>query len=112
MRLATTRRSIVALAVLAALAAGGCGSPDKAASGSKDAVDIGIVYSETGPLASYGKQYVDGFKAGLAYATNNTGKVNGRTLNVTYADDAGDPATAVSAAKGLIGKGYKIIAGS
>jgi branched-chain amino acid transport system substrate-binding protein len=111
-----SRRRIAAVASIAALAAitvGACGSPDKAASGtSSGPVDVGIVYSQTGALASYGQEYVDGFKAGLAYATNNTGKVNGRTINITYADDAGDPATAVSAAKGLIGKGYKILAGS
>jgi branched-chain amino acid transport system substrate-binding protein len=111
-----SRRRIAAVASIAALAVaavGACGSPDKAASGASNGpVNVGIVYSQTGALASYGQEYVDGFKAGLAYATNNTGKVNGRTINVTYADDAGDPATAVSAAKGLIGKGYKILAGS
>jgi branched-chain amino acid transport system substrate-binding protein len=112
---ATSRRTVITLSIaaLAAAALGACGSPDKAASGSANGpVNVGIVYSQTGPLASYGQEYVEGFKAGLAYATNNTGKVNGQTINATYADDAGDPATAVSAAKGLIGKGYKILAGS
>ena len=64
------------------------------------------------PLASYGKQYIEGFKAGLAYATNGTNKVGDRPIEVTEVDDAGDPAKAVSAAKDLIGKGVKIIAGS
>ncbi len=64
------------------------------------------------PLASYGKQYIEGFKAGLDYATKGTGKVGDRTIELTEADDAGDPAKAVSAAKDLIGKGTKIIAGS
>src|SRR6185312_13895975 len=35
-----------------------------------------------------------------------------RAVEVTYADDAGDPAKAVAAAKDLIGKGYKVIGGS
>src|SRR5215475_12628116 len=103
MGLATHRRvaAAVTAAALAALALSGCGSPDKAASGSASGpINVGIVYSQTGPLASYGQEYVDGFKAGLAYATNGTNKVNGRALNIAYADDAGDPATAVSAAKG------------
>jgi branched-chain amino acid transport system substrate-binding protein len=71
-----------------------------------------VVYSQTGALASYGQEYVDGFKAGLTYATKGTNKIGNRPVTVTYADDAGDPAKAVSAAKDLIGKGYKVLAGS
>jgi branched-chain amino acid transport system substrate-binding protein len=110
----TSRRAVLAGAALA-LAAAGCGSPQEAASGGSGTsapLDVGIVYSQSGPLASYGKQYAEGFKAGLAYATDGSNKVGDRTLNVTYADDAGDPVKAVSAAKDLIGKGYKVIAGS
>jgi branched-chain amino acid transport system substrate-binding protein len=106
-------RKIVAAAALMAVA--GCGSPKQAASGGGDSsapVRVGIVYSQTGALAGYGRQYAEGFKAGLAYATKNTGKVGDRPVEVSYADDAGDPAKAVSAAKDLIGKGYKILAGS
>lgn len=112
------KRALLAGAVAAAaFALAACGSPKQAASGgsttgSSTPVNIGIVYSQTGALASYGQEYVDGFKAGLAYATQGTNKIGGRPLNVTYADDAGDPAKAVSAAKDLIGKGYKILAGS
>ena len=97
-----------------ALAATACGSPQDTASGGGDAapVKVGLVYSQSGPLASYGKQYIEGFKAGLDFATKGTGKVGDRTIEVTEADDAGDPAKAVSAAKDLIGKGTKIIAGS
>jgi branched-chain amino acid transport system substrate-binding protein len=101
--------------LIALALAAGCGSPKQAAApkpGSTAPLNIGIVYSQTGPLASYGQQYVEGLKAGFAYATNGTQKIGDRPLNVTYADDAGDPAKAVSAAKDLIGKGYKILAGS
>ena len=76
-------------------------------------VKVGLVYSQSGALACYGKQYIEGFKAGLAYATN--GHQQGRRphpIEVTEVDDAGDPAKAVSAAKDLIGKGVKILAGS
>ncbi|HET8661235.1 MAG TPA: substrate-binding domain-containing protein, partial [Micromonosporaceae bacterium] len=65
-----------------------------------------------GALASYGKHYAEGFKAGLDWATKGTNKIGNRPVEVTEVDDAGDPAKAVSAAKDLIGKGYKIIAGS
>ena len=73
---------------------------------------MGLVYSRTGLLADYGKQYRDGFMAGLDYATNGTGKVAGHRIEVTEQDDAGDPGKAVSAAKNLIGKGYKVLAGT
>jgi branched-chain amino acid transport system substrate-binding protein len=75
-------------------------------------VKVGLVYSQSGALASYGKQYIEGFKAGLSYATPGSNKVGKRAVEVTEVDDAGDPAKAVSAAKDLIGKGFKILAGS
>ncbi|KAB1910272.1 substrate-binding domain-containing protein [Micromonospora sp. AMSO31t] len=111
-----TRRVFLSAATVmaAALAATACGSPQDTASGGGDAapVKVGLVYSQSGPLASYGKQYIEGFKAGLDFATKGTGKVGDRKVELTEADDAGDPAKAVSAAKDLIGKGTKIIAGS
>ncbi|WFE32277.1 substrate-binding domain-containing protein [Micromonospora sp. WMMD975] len=111
-----TRRVFLSAATMmaATLAATACGSPQDTASGGGDAapVKVGLVYSQSGPLASYGKQYIEGFKAGLDFATKGTGKVGDRTIEVTESDDAGDPAKAVSAAKDLIGKGTKIIAGS
>ncbi|MFC4146367.1 substrate-binding domain-containing protein [Micromonospora mangrovi] len=111
-----TRRVFLSAATMmaAALATTACGSPQDTASGGGDTapVKVGLVYSQSGPLASYGKQYIEGFKAGLDYATKGTGKVGDRKVEVTEVDDAGDPAKAVSAAKDLIGKGTKIIAGS
>lgn len=111
-----TRRVFLSAATVmaAALATTACGSPQDTASGGGDAapVKVGLVYSQSGPLASYGKQYIEGFKAGLDFATKGTGKVGNRKVELTEVDDAGDPAKAVSAAKDLIGKGTKIIAGS
>ncbi|MGF3054105.1 substrate-binding domain-containing protein [Microbacterium sp. YY-03] len=75
-------------------------------------ISVGIVTSETGPLAGYGKQYLDGFKAGLDYATDGTNEIDGTKITVTYKDDAGDPDKAVTAVKELIGSGTNIIAGS
>ncbi|MFF3851816.1 substrate-binding domain-containing protein [Micromonospora sp. NPDC002575] len=117
MTVRTTRRVFLSAATMmaAALAATACGSPQDTASGGGDGaapVKVGLVYSQSGALASYGKQYIEGFRAGLDFATKGTGKVGDRAIEVTEADDAGDPAKAVSAAKDLIGKGTKIIAGS
>jgi branched-chain amino acid transport system substrate-binding protein len=74
--------------------------------------NVGIVYSRTGLLAAYGAEYIEGLKLGLKYATNGTNKVNGKDINLTLVDDKTDAATAVNAAKDLIGQGYKILAGS
>jgi branched-chain amino acid transport system substrate-binding protein len=116
--MAIGRRAFSSLALLGvtALAAAACSSPQQAANGG-NATDttpykVGIVYSQTGALASYGKQYMEGFRAGLAYSTNGTNKVGDHPVEVTEVDDAGDPAKAVSAAKDLIGKGVKVLAGS
>ncbi|MFF0223783.1 substrate-binding domain-containing protein [Streptomyces sp. NPDC004629] len=114
------RTRILAGAVLAAAAllASGCAEAGTAGSDSAGdskgtaAVKVGLVYSKTGPLAAYGKQYIEGFKAGLDHATNGTGKAGGHTIEITERDDAGDASKAIAAAKDLIGKGTKILAGS
>ena len=83
------RRVFVTAATLMAVvtATAACGSPQETATGGGDTntapVKVGIVHSQTGALASYGKQYIDGFRAGLAFATNGTNKVGERSIEVT-----------------------------
>lgn len=107
-----------AVVATAALVLSACAPAPSAAGGDSgdsaevSEVTIGVITSETGPLASYGDQYLHGFKAGLDYATDGTGQVDGTTINVKYVDDAGDPDKAVTAAKELIGEGINILAGS
>lgn len=96
-----------ATALLAATVAGSALSQSTAGS-----YNVGIIYSKTGLLSAYGAEYIEGLKLGLSYATNGTNKVNGKSINLNIQDDAGDPTKAVSAAKDLIGQGYKIIAGT
>ena len=74
--------------------------------------NVGFIYPRTGLLAAYGAEELEGFKYGLQYATKGTNKVNGKSLNITYVDDKGDAATGVTAAKDLIGQGYKILMGT
>ena len=109
----TRRRAIAtltaAVVVLTALAAGAQARPDTSAN---HKIQIGIVYSRTGAFSAYGAEYLSGLRYGLEYATGGTGKVNGHEIEFTLVDDATDPAKAVSGAKDLIGRGYKIIAGS
>ncbi|PZU31477.1 MULTISPECIES: substrate-binding domain-containing protein [unclassified Microbacterium] len=107
-----------AVVATAALALAACAPQTAAPSASESGeagpaeLSVGIITSETGPLAGYGKQYLDGFKAGLDWATDGTGEVNGTKLNIDYRDDAGVPDTAVAIAKELIGSGTNILAGS
>jgi len=94
------------------LAAGAQARPKAAESTASHTIKVGIVYSRTGAFAAYGAEYLSGLRYGLQYATGGTGKVGGHEIEFTLVDDATDPAKAVSGAKDLIGKGYKIIAGS
>jgi branched-chain amino acid transport system substrate-binding protein len=75
-------------------------------------VKVGIIYSRTGLLSAYGAEYIQGLRLGLEYATRGTNTIGGKKIELTLVDDAGDPAKAVTAAKDLIGQGYKIIGGS
>ncbi len=79
---------------------------------SASSYNIGFIYPRTGILGAYGAEELEGFKYGLQYATNGTGKVNGKTLNITYQDDQGVAATGVTEAKALIGQGVKILMGT
>ncbi|QIG40373.1 ABC transporter substrate-binding protein [Microbacterium sp. 4R-513] len=100
--------------VLAACAptTGAGGDPSASGEAGPAEVTVGIVTSESGPLAGYGKQYLDAFKAGLDYATDGSNEVDGTKIAVEYRDDAGDPDKAVTAVKELIGSGVQIIGGT
>jgi branched-chain amino acid transport system substrate-binding protein len=101
---------VTGIAVLAGI--GATARVADAAPSASAPIQIGVVYSRTGLLSSYGAQYVQGLRYGLAYATKGTNTVNGRKIELTLVDDATDPAKAIAGAKDLIGKGYKIIVGT
>ncbi|MET0543889.1 MAG: ABC transporter substrate-binding protein, partial [Variovorax sp.] len=93
------RRSLVAIAAFAAIAAA-ASAPAIAQSG-KD-IRIAHIYSNTGPLEAYGKQTAIGFNLGLEYATEGTMMVNGRKIVVMEKDDQGKP----DVAKSLLAAAY------
>lgn len=101
-----------AIALLAALATGAQARPSASDGASSHTIRVGIIYSRTGLLGAYGAQYLSGLRWGLSYATGGTNTVAGHKVELTLVDDGGDPAKAVTAAKDLIGQGYKIIAGT
>lgn len=109
--------ALASVAVTATVAA--CGTPGGAgdsgdAGGGEDEgpIKVGLVYSKSGPLATYGAQYKSAFEVGLDHATDGTGEVDGRKIEILEKDDAGDPSKAVAAATDLIGQDTKILAGS
>jgi branched-chain amino acid transport system substrate-binding protein len=107
-------RRIVAAAVIVVTVAGLSAAVAAARphSSAKSTVKVGVVYSRTGLLSAYGAEYIEGLRLGLQYVTKGTNTVNGHKIELTLVDDKTDAATAVSAAKDLIGKGYKILAGT
>ncbi|WP_419177475.1 substrate-binding domain-containing protein [Serinicoccus chungangensis] len=118
----SARPLIALMSATAVLAVAGCapsspegGDGGEAAGGEESSggtASVGIIYSETGPLAAYGEQYRQGLEAGIDHATDGTGEVDGTTIELEYRDDAGNPDTAVAAAKDLIGQDYRILGGT
>lgn len=114
----STHRGLFALLGAAALTLTACstagdatGSPEGGEAEGGDPVPVGVITSTSGLLSSYGEQFVEGFEAGIDFATDGTGEVNGRPLEVTFHDDATDPAQANTIATDLIGQGYQILTG-
>ena len=80
------RRTLVALAVLAAAAFATPGAFAQAKE-----VKIAIIASKAGPLEAYAKQTIVGFYMGLDYATGGTMTGAGKKLVVIEKDDQGKP---------------------
>jgi branched-chain amino acid transport system substrate-binding protein len=115
-----TMKFAAAGAAVAALALGACapsaedaaGGGGAGGEGGDVAVEVGMITSITGPLATYGASYQQGFEAGLDYATDGTGEIDGVDLTIAWEDDQGNPDTAVQLARTMIGEGTDVIAGS
>ena len=70
-------KGVAVLAAVTALLAGfasGAEAKTDVGTGASAAspIKVGIVYSRTGLLATYGAQYIQGLRYGLAYATKGT----------------------------------------
>lgn len=77
-----------------------------------DPINVAVLTSSSGPLGAYGSQYIDGFEAGLAYATDGTNAVDGRPIDYEIIDDGGTPESAIAAATDVVGEGTTIVAGT
>lgn len=111
-----TRQHLLApVAVSAVLALAACAPTGGSTAGTEDGaetVEVGVITSETGPLSAYGESFLDGFDAGLDYATDGTGEVDGIKIEVRNGDDAGDPDKAVQLTKQYIGEGVQVLTGT
>ena len=116
MRRGSTRRAIYAIAVVSLLGvaavAAATASTDTRGGAAASTVKVGFIYSRTGALSGFGAEELEGFQFGLSYLKSQKNTCGGHKLSVNYVDDQTNPANAVTAAKDLIGQGYKIIVGS
>lgn len=100
-------RRMAALSLAGALFLAGCGAAaagntPSAPSFPKGPINIGVVTSETGPLADYGQQEIRGLKLGIQYATHGTDKVDGHPIKLLIRDDGANPAQGAQMMKDLI----------
>jgi branched-chain amino acid transport system substrate-binding protein len=72
---------------------------------------VGILTSMSGQYRMYGAPFADAMGAGVRYATNGTGLINGHPVEIIVKDVAGDPGKAIAAATELVGQGVTILAG-
>ncbi len=54
-------------------------------------IEIALIEDTTGPLEAYAKQVITGFRLGLEYATNGTGMVAGRKIEIIEKDSQTKP---------------------
>ncbi len=111
----TRKRLALLVTAVALVAIAGVTAQTTAASrqgAAASTVKVGIIYSKTGPLAAYGAEYEEGLRLGMKYLTKGTNTVNGHKIVISWNDDGGVAANAVTTAKDLIGQGYKIIGGA
>jgi branched-chain amino acid transport system substrate-binding protein len=115
MRRVWSRRALVVASVsllAVAATAAATASTDSRGGAAASTVKVGFIYSRTGALSGFGAEEYEGFQYGLRYLKAQHNTCGGHKLSVTFVDDQTNPANAVTAAKDLIGQGYKILAGS
>lgn len=71
---------------------------------------IGLIAPLTGPVAAYGEQVKHGAEVAVDQI-NKAGGINGETVVLKMADDAGEPKQGVSAANQLVGEGVRFVVG-
>jgi len=106
---------LVAVVVLLALAAFGCGQKEPADTGSEGTAEggevlVGIMVPTTGSEATYGKDMENSFNLAVDQI-NAAGGIGGKNIKTVTADDACDPQQSASAANKLISQGVVAVVG-
>lgn len=107
------RKSLtVGFAAIAALALAACGDSGPGTSGEtgSDTLKMGVAGPLTGGSAAFGAQLKNGTAQAVA-DINAAGGINGKTIEIVYEDDAGDPKQGVSVANKMAGEGVKYVIG-
>ena len=105
-------KAATAFTALAIVSAGCSSATSNSGSADGGALKVGMIVSETGVFTTQAKDFEIGFNAGLDYLTKGTNKVNGVKIEVTKADDQGDPTVGAAKAKELIGNGNQVLMGA
>jgi branched-chain amino acid transport system substrate-binding protein len=108
--MSTKNLAIVGLVAVALGALAGCSSGSGSA-GDDSQVKVGLINSYTGPLASFGPAWEDGYRTGLEVLTDGTMAVDGHEIVIEKKNDNSEPAAGLSAAKELLGEGVRMIVG-
>ncbi|WP_079527422.1 substrate-binding domain-containing protein [Halobacillus hunanensis] len=95
---------VSSLLILGLVALTACGEESSGEAGSTkdETIKIGVLASLTGALESYGQQTKRGFELGIDYATDGSGEVAGKKIEVIYEDTETDPKVARQKAIGLL----------
>jgi branched-chain amino acid transport system substrate-binding protein len=108
---------VLLVAGLVATACSSSSSGSVASSGStgnassSQPIQIGAILPITGTLSYYGTEYQRGMEL-AATEINSSGGINGRKVQFTYTDDAGNTSTALSAVRRYHDLGFKIVTGT
>lgn len=91
----TGRLAVIAFAAMT-LVAGGCANDSGSSSGGGDALKIGVVVAESGPIAGSGKSFADGGR--IAAKQINDGDLigGGKTIELVEKEGSEDPAKSAS----------------
>ncbi|MCU1479195.1 MAG: transporter permease [Subtercola sp.] len=79
------------------IAVSACASGGSSSSTDASSIKVGVQFGLTGVDAGFDSTYQDGAK--LAFGDIASSGINGKSVSFLYADDASDPATAVSVAR-------------
>lgn len=96
-----TRRLAVAVLAATALVASGCAKDSGGAAGGGDALKIGVIVAETGPIAGAGKTFANGGRIAAKQINDGDLLGGGKKIQLVEKEGSEDPAKSASVAAQL-----------